>query len=519
MEQPNSFTPNENMDMRSCMPVTPINQKPAYTLCEAVGGWLSLIFGFIFTHFACGYAGGIWGGIIWAAVGAAGAVYTRIKHIKTTRAQLALFITAEIFCIVPVIYSDGFINFLSALFSFVILLYLAITVSGAEMFGRHFVLDSLQSVFVRPFLSFGAAPCAAFSLFKGKSRSKNVLYALLGLIAAIPVTVLVVNLLIRSDSAFEGMMNGIAGIIPELSGTLVAEVIFAIPTALFLFGAVFSMNKPAAVYRDCAPDYRVIPPALSYAAATPLCVFYLLYFLSQFSYFTSAFGGTLPSGFSLSEYARRGFFELCFIAVINLLVIMVMQAFTRRGENDSRPAALKIYTVVLSGFSLLLIASAVSKMIMYISRLGMTRLRLYTTWFMAVLAAAFVLIIIWQFRDMRFWRAMFAAFTVLMALLCFGCPDGIAARYNISAFESGAHEELDVDLLKYDLGTAAVIPAAEYYARGVSDEHTRISLAVYLERAARDLAETDCPEYFSIERALAVSALKNAGFTVPTETR
>lgn len=518
MEQQNNLPPLDNADLQCCMPVTPIKDKPAFTLFEAIGGWVCLIFGFIFTHFACGFAGGIWGGIFWAAVGAAGAVYTRIKRIRTTRAQLAVFITAELFCLVPLLYSNAFINFLAAAFSFVLLFYLAVTVSGAELFGTHFVLDILQSVFVRPFLCFGAAPRAAFSLFKGRSRSKNVLFALLGLVAAIPMTILVVNLLMRSDSAFEGMMNGIAGMLPSFSGTLVAEIIFAVPIGFFLFGAMFSMNKPAMNYREGAPDYRVIPPALSYAAVTPICVFYLLYFFSQFSYFTAAFGGTLPSGFSLSEYARRGFFELCFIAVINLFVIMTIQAFTRRGENDRRTVPLRVYTIVLSGFSLLLIASAVSKMIMYISRMGMTRLRIYTTWFMAVLAAAFILIIIWQFRGFKFWRAMFAAFAVLMVVLCFGNFDGVIARYNISAYESGALETLDVSVLQYDLSTAAIAPAAEHYARGETDEHTRIQLAVFLDMAAENLSESGGFEYFSVERMLAESALENAGFTVPTET-
>lgn len=519
MNEQNNFPPQENADMQCYMPVTPIKKEsPAFTLFEAVGGWLSLVFGFIFTHFVCGYACGIWGGIFWAAAGAAGAVYTRAKRIKTSRSQCAVFIIAEAFCLVPVLYSNYFINFLAAAFSFVLLFYLAVSVSGAELFGRHFVIDALKSIFVRPFISFSAAPLAAFSIFKGKKRAKNLLYILLGLLAALPVTIIVVNLLIHSDGMFEGMMNGFAQMLPKLSGALVTEIIFAIPVGFILFGAMFSMNKPAPEHRGAAPDYRVIPPALSYAAVTPLCVFYLLYFFSQFGYFTSAFSGTLPEGFSIAEYARRGFFELCAVAVINLFVIMMIQAFTRRCENDKRPAALRIYTVVLSVFSLLLIACSISKMIMYISRMGMTKERIYTTWFMTLLAAAFVLVIVWQFRDMKFWRSMFVAFTVLMAVLCFGNVDGMISRYNISSYENGTLASLDVSMLKNDIGIPAVAPAAEHLARGENDPAVLSELNVLLNNAAEELSDPS-PEYFSIQRAIAKNALEKAGFTATTEAR
>ena len=43
---------------------------------------------------------------------------------------------------------------------------------------------------------------------------------------------------------------------------------------------------------------------------TLLCLIYLAFCLSQSVYFVSAFRGVLPSNFySMSEYARRGFFE------------------------------------------------------------------------------------------------------------------------------------------------------------------------------------------------------------------
>lgn len=51
---------------------------------------------------------------------------------------------------------------------------------------------------------------------------------------------------------------------------------------------------------------------------------------------------------------------------------------------------------MLSIFTLILIATAISKMVMYISVYGLTQLRFYTTWFMLLLAVIFVMIIVKQ---------------------------------------------------------------------------------------------------------------------------
>ena len=101
---------------------------------------------------------------------------------------------------------------------------------------------------------------------------------------------------------------------------------------------------------------------------------------------------------------------------------------------------------------------------------------------------------------------MFVAFTVLMAVLCFGNVDGMIARYNISAYENGTLASLDVSMLEYDINIPAVAPAAGHLARGESDPAVLSSLNNFLNNAAAELADSS-PEYFSIQRELAKNAL------------
>ena len=107
------------------------------------------------------------------------------------------------------------------------------------------------------------------------------------------------------------------------------------------------------------------------------------------SYFTGAFSNILPDGFSYSSYAREGFFQLCAVTVINALVILCGDVFCRRREGRTH-ASVRSFITVLCVFTLGLIATAVSKMAMYIGIYGLTKLRVYTTWFMALLALLFM---------------------------------------------------------------------------------------------------------------------------------
>ncbi len=492
-------------DLPTAQPLT----KPRYSLTDSICAWVCLALGFIFTRYVCGYAGGLWGGIFWAAVGALGAVYVRLKSLKTTPMQIVVFIIAELFCLTPIFCANGFVNTLAAMFSFALIFYLAVAISGAALFGRHFVLDALSGIFARPFMSFTHSLRAALGIFKGGKdgkASRTAVYVLLGLLIAIPLTIVVFVLLVFSDSVFENVMDNFFSRLANLSFALFWQIVFAVPIGMYLFGALFSSSKPAWTYSNEAPVYRFLPAPIAYTAVTPICFFYLVYIITQLGYFTAAFGGELPEGYNYSEFARRGFFELCVIAVINLCVITLMQALVKRNDGDRRPKALRVYTIIISVFTLLLITSALSKMIMYIGEFGITQLRVYTSWFMILLAVIFVMIIVLQIRDFAFWKVLFAAFTVMMGVLCFGNIDGAIARYNVGAYQSGALEDFDFNAM-YPLGAAAAKPVSEL----LDDEDCRYHAEHFLGNMSADLNYKDDFAYFSIQKISAEKICERNG--------
>lgn len=498
MTAPNpQIPPLDIADIPTAAPIEPRR----YTLFEGIAALISLPLAFMFTHYACRYSGGIWGGVFWLVFGILLAVFAAVKKLPVRAPHIALFSIAVLFCFVPLFSANIAINYLAAVFSFLLYFYLGIALSGAEVLGKHFVRDIFAAVFAKPFSMFGECPRALASLVKKARGGKTALYIFLGLLLAVPLSIVVLLLLMLSDGLFESFMDGLRDSLPSFDALCVFEIAFAVPIAFYLCGMLFSAAKKAEPKPEAAPAYRIFPLAASCAAVTPVCLFYLVYLIIQLNYLGAAFGGEFPEGVSYSEFARRGFFELCVIAFINLCVILLIQTFSARKEGDRRPAVLKAYTVLISVFTLLLIASAMCKMFMYIGEYGMTRLRIYTSWFMALLAVMFVVIIVSQFIDFRVWRAVFAAFTVMFGMLCFSNVDGMIARYNADAYRSGALSEVDFGLLE-DLGVSSARQVLE-----LSEEFPE-EAGHYFEKLDYRLDHRPLPHYFSIQRAEALNAME-----------
>lgn len=489
-------------DTNSFMPEMSMPEKRHYTRADVAAAWVCFGLGFIFARYVTRFAGGLWGGLFWACFGALGAVYVRVKGLRISPMQKLVFAVAELFCLTPLFCANGFINVLAAFFSFLLMFYLCLTLSGAELFGERFPADLFRSVLLRPFISFGSAPVAAFSRVRGRAQLKTVGYVLIGLVIAVPLTIVAVVLLVLSDGYFEQLMSDFFRALPRLSIDIIWQVIFGAAVGMFIGGAMFSAVKPLPQTVCNGNGCRVLPPVIAYTAVTPMCVFYLVYVISQFAGLENALSDP-------AEYARRGFFELCIIAVINLGVIAVMQTFTARQEHSRPPLTLKIYTTVISLFTLLFIASAFSRMAVYIGRYGLTQLRVYTSWFMGLLAVVFIVVIVRQYALFPMWRVLFAGFVVMFGVLCFGNIDGQIARYNVRFAQSGG--ELDLSSL-HDLNGMACEPVAELIQsgdplpEGVSARQLEVFLAVELG----NMRQQDGFAYFSIPRELAVSSAESA---------
>ena len=169
------------------------------------------------------------------------------------------------------------------------------------------------------------------------------------------------------------------------------------------------MQKAQASAR-IAPQLTVLLPLAA------LCAVYLVFIVMQINYLFGAFGGSLPDGFSYAEYARRGFFELCRIAAINLAILLAVNTISRTPRSENR--LLRIGNLCIAVLTLLLLTTAAAKMGLYIAEYGLTIKRVLVTVFLVWIAVVFICVIVQQFRTIPTMRISIFLGAVLFTLLC-----------------------------------------------------------------------------------------------------
>jgi hypothetical protein len=316
-------------------------------------------------------------------------------------------------------------------------------------------MDAINQALLVPLSNFPVPFKALANQAKtNKKGDHRILYSAIGIIVAIPVIIGVVALLSSADQNFAMVMGKIAEYINiNTFGRYLLELLVGIPVACYVFGNIYGNSHNR--YRDSfskkgvddsLASCRRLPLAVVRAPLFIFAIIYVIFFVSMGVYMFSAFGGGTADGFTYAEYARRGFFELCGVAAINLTIIIFVYLFVRRGAGEY-PKSLRTLTTAISSMTLLLIVTAASKMLLYVNMYGLTRLRVYTLWFMVLLLAVFIVLIIWHIRPFNAGKPIAIAFAALVLCLFMSNTDGLIAKYNVEGYESGKFEEVDTEML------------------------------------------------------------------------
>ncbi len=344
-----------------------------------------------------------------------------------------------------------------------------------------------------------SAPFSAYQQSK-KGKKKTVSRVLWGIVLAFPVMCVIVPLLARSDAAFQGMMQ------KALSGISVENVVFAVVGMIlspFIISFLFYLKKTASSdnaacekqSRSKTGDALIINAFLSV-----VCAAYVIYLVSQLAYFLNAFSGILPAGydFTRAEYARRGFFEMTGISVINLIILFAAHVLIQY-KNRSGRIYTKVVSLFLCFFTLFFITTALFKMLFYIESYGMTRLRLGTSAFMILLALIFLAVIIRLFIPrFPYMKMAILSLGLIVAIVGFADIDRCIAAYNIWTYESG-QSGVDVQALG-DLSDS-VIPYLIDLMEGEDEAASKEAVAVLQYRFNRYFTKDESGNFIKTKYA------------------
>ncbi|NLI93443.1 MAG: DUF4173 domain-containing protein [Peptococcaceae bacterium] len=404
-------------------------------------------------------------------------IYLKSGEVQLTKTSLLCFVVIVLSALVFLLFDNSLIKGLNFIFLTAAAIYWISLSTGRTLEKRisaYILGDFFHQVLVIPFGNFACCFGALKSLIAGNKKGKSLLAGAVGILVILPVLAAVINLLIKADAAFAGV---IADLHVTVSIDIILQIILGIPVACYLYGLVYgdrygrntghvtveSVDKMAAACRF-APGVAV------YSALTALNLVFIVYFLSQLTYLFSAFNNRLPELMTYAEYARRGFFELCTVAGINLAVITAAHLIVKR----EKVRVLQAETTALCLFTLMLIITAVSKMVMYINTYGLTQLRVYTTWFMLVLFFFFAVTAVRQFKRFNAARVMLLGFVIFFLTLSYGNIDGRIAAYNIDRYKNGTLERLDVEA--FDYLSAAAVPYIYNFYQETTDQGLKAEL-------------------------------------------
>ena len=267
----------------------------------------------------------------------------------------------------------------------------------------------------------GAKKAAAVSGFVSGACGVAIAAVLTAL--ALVLLAAAVSLLSAADNAFAALTAGLRRLLTVQSvPDVFLELILSLPVGAYLYGLALGTRRtePAALAARTArldgalAKLRRVPETVWCVLTGCFCAVYLLFFAVQGSYLFGAFRHRLPAGFTVAQYARQGFFQLCMVMGVNFLLLWLV---THSSRALNRPG--RIMCTVLLAQSILLAVTALSKLALYIACFGFTPLRLQSSWLVCVLLAgcAAWLVSLWTAR--RTCRAWLLFSGVTLALLCF----------------------------------------------------------------------------------------------------
>lgn len=230
-----------------------------------------------------------------------------------------------------------------------------------------------------------------------KSTSQIIKRVMLGMLIGIPLLGVITGLLMSADAVFHDIVLRLPQFIFDLDLEGIFRTVAVLIFTFLFFGIlqVLRINRRTPIRKKIDEGIRTI----SWNGVTAVTILvllnamYALFTAIQFTYF---FSDGLQGGYTYAEYARRGFFELIIVTLINWSVLICCLKLVR--EQGARlKLVLKLMYSLLVIFSGVMLVSAYQRLSMYEAAYGFTMER--------ILAHAFMifLIVIFAYTFVRVW--------------------------------------------------------------------------------------------------------------------
>lgn len=257
-------------------------------------------------------------------------------------------------------------------------------------------------------------------LYKRKPSKKHI-EIVMGCLIAIPCVVILGAILASADVVFRNMLIHFSFEVKMPFNVVTITLMIAFG----LFSSYCGMHyflKHQSMREQKASMKR--PSTIAITFSSMILALYVVFCAIQVIYLFAGLG-ELPEGMTNAEYARQGFFQLLFVAFLNLIFVFVIKYLF---EDH------KVLNWILLGIcacTYVMCASSCYRMLLYIQAYHLTVLRLLVLFALAFIGVFFAGVIIWLFKY-KFPIYQFGLCVMIGAwlILSFSHIDYLVARYD-----------------------------------------------------------------------------------------
>lgn len=228
----------------------------------------------------------------------------------------------------------------------------------------------------------------------GESKRVRWLAVLRGILLAFPILLVFLLLLVSADLVFGDLVEKALNWLDiELFFRWLGRITLVVLSGLFFLGAIVAALRDASGRRVLRGSIEFGRRILGFTEAAIVLgsvnVLFALFVVVQFAYLFGGVANVATTGYTYSAYARRGFGELLFAAALVLAMIFVIETVTDRADNR-RERAFRMMSGTLVAFTIVILASAYMRLLLYEQAYGFTRSRLEAHVFMAWLGVLLI---------------------------------------------------------------------------------------------------------------------------------
>ena len=337
-------------------------------------------------------------------------------------------------------------------------------------------------------------------------KRKSLKNIFIGLIISVPLLVIVIPLLASADTVFQKFLADILKSLESIGSIPLAEHVGVIGIITVLLFGYLAVVLKAEVEGVSVPVERGTGGSDATIVVTVLVMVNAVYILFCVIQFTYLFGGeenirSIPD-YTYAEYARRGFFELIIVTVINLSILLIGLHFTKNdGKFDRLVHGLRCLLVLCT---VIMLYSAHLRLTLYEEAYGYTYDRIFAHTFISFLFILFMLTLykLWR-KELPLVKAFAIAALLTYTALNYVNVDAIIARKNIERYLKTGKVDLDyLQELSYD----AIPELARLSAAGDGDM-TAKKMVVFLRDKKVELRLESPWQSYNVSKARATRIL------------